>query len=176
VYVSNTQIAAVVPYEVAQFTTADVLVRYLGQSSNGISVNVSTTAPGVFTANSSGTGPGAILNQNGSPNSAANPANRGDTIVVYLTGEGQTSPAGVTGKVTTVSSVPPLTPAPLLLVSVLIGGQPANFSFAGEAPGFVSGVMQLNVTVPQSAGSGAQSIVVSIGGNPSQSGVTVAIQ
>jgi uncharacterized protein (TIGR03437 family) len=95
---------------------------------------------------------------------------------VYLTGEGQTSPAGVTGKVTTVSATPPLTPAPLLPVSVLIGGQPANFSFAGEAPGFVSGVMQLNVTVPPTAGSGAQSIVVSIGGNASQSGVTVSIQ
>jgi uncharacterized protein (TIGR03437 family) len=176
IYVSNTQIAAVAPYEVAQFTSADVLVKYLGQSSNGIAVNVSTTAPGVFTANASGTGPGAILNQNGSPNGPNNPATRGDTIVVYLTGEGQTSPAGVTGKVTTVSSTPPLTPAPLLPISVLIGGQPANFSFAGEAPGFVSGVMQLNVTVPLSAGTGAQPIVVSIGGNSSQSGVTVALQ
>jgi uncharacterized protein (TIGR03437 family) len=176
VYVSNTQTAAVVPYEVAQFTTADVLVKYLGQSSNGIVTNVTTTAPGLFSANASGTGPGAILNQNGSVNGPGNPANRGDTIVVYLTGEGQTSPAGVTGKVTTVSATPPLTPAPLLPVSILIGGQPANFSFAGEAPGFVSGVMQLNVTVPLTAGSGAQSIVVSIGGNASQSGVTVTLQ
>ena len=176
IYVSNTQISAVVPYEVALFTTADVLVKYLGQSSNGISMNISTTAPGLFTANSSGTGPGAILNQNGSVNSPSLPANRNDTVVVYLTGEGQTSPAGVTGKVTTVSSTPPLTPAPLLPVSVLIGGQPANFSFAGEAPGFVSGVMQLNVTIPAGAATGQQSIVVSIGGNPSQSGVTVSIQ
>jgi uncharacterized protein (TIGR03437 family) len=175
VYVSSTQVAAVVPYEVALFTTADVLVTYLGQSSNGVSVNVTTTAPGVFTSNASGTGPGAILNQNGSVNGPGNPANRGDTIVVYLTGEGQTSPAGVTGKVTTVNAAPPLTPAPLLPVSVLIGGQPANFSFAGEAPGFVSGVMQLNVTVPQAAGSGAQSIVVSIGANSSQTGVTVTL-
>ena len=176
IYVSNTQISAVVPYEVALFTSADVLVKYLSQSSNGISVNVSTTAPGLFTANSSGTGPGAILNQNGSVNSPSNPANRNDTVVVYLTGEGQTSPAGVTGKVTTVSSTPPLTPAPLLQVSILVGGQPANFSFAGEAPGFVSGVMQLNVTIPAAAAPGQQPIVVSIGGNPSQTGVTVSVQ
>jgi uncharacterized protein (TIGR03437 family) len=176
IYVSNTQISAVVPYELAQFTTASVLVKYLGQSSNGISTNVATTMPGVFTLNASGTGPGAILNSNGSVNSPSAPAQRGDTIVVYLTGEGQTTPAGVTGKVTTVSSTPPLTPAPLLPIAVLIDGQPANYTFAGEAPGFVSGVMQLNVVVPQAAGSGAKSITVSIGGRPSQSGVTVSIQ
>jgi uncharacterized protein (TIGR03437 family) len=176
IYVSNTQVSAVVPYELAQFTTASVLVKYLGQSSNGVSANVATTMPGLFTLNASGTGPGAILNQNGSVNSPSAPAQRGDAIVVYLTGEGQTSPAGVTGKVTTVSTTLPLTPAPLLPIAVLIDGQPANYSFAGEAPGLVSGVMQLNVTVPQAAGSGAKSITVSIGGRPSQSGVTVSIQ
>ncbi|MDE3164707.1 MAG: hypothetical protein KGN36_02795, partial [Acidobacteriota bacterium] len=176
IYVSNTQISAVVPYEVAQFATANVLVKFLGQTSNGVAVNIATTAPGLFTQNASGSGPGAILNQNGSVNGPSNPAAHGDTVVVYLTGEGQTSPAGVTGKVTTVSSTPPLTPGPLLPVAVTIGGQPANWFFAGEAPGFVSGVMQLNVIVPAAAGSGPQAIVVLIGGNSSQNGVTVSIQ
>ena len=176
VYASNTQLSAVVPYEVAQFASANVLVKFLGQTSNGIATPVTTTVPGLFTQNASGSGPGAILNQNNSVNSPANPATRGDTVVVYLTGEGQTSPAGVTGKVTSVSATPPLTPAPLLPVSILIGGQPANYSFAGEAPFFVSGVMQLNVTIPSTAGTGAQSIVVSIGGHQSQAGVTVSVQ
>jgi uncharacterized protein (TIGR03437 family) len=180
VFASATQVSAVVPYEIAGFAGADVLVKFVGQSSNAIHVNVSTTAPGVFTANSSGSGPGAILNSNNSVNSPSNPAARGDTVVVYLTGEGQTSPAGVTGKVTTVSSTPPLTPAPLLAVSVLIGPpgaqQPANFSFAGEAPGIVSGALQLNVQIPTTVAAGDQPIVVSIGGNPSQSGVTVSVK
>ncbi len=180
VFASATQVSAVVPYEIAGFAGADVLVKFVGQSSNAIHVNVSTTAPGVFTANSSGSGPGAILNSNNSVNSPSNPAARGDTVVVYLTGEGQTSPAGVTGKVTTVSSTPPLTPAPLLQVSVLIGPpgaqQPANFSFAGEAPGIVSGALQLNVQIPTTVAAGDQPIVVSIGGNPSQSGVTVSVK
>ena len=176
IYASNTQISAVVPYEVAQFASANVLVKYLGQTSNGIATPVTTTVPGLFTQNASGTGPGAILNQNASVNSPANPAARGDIVVVYMTGEGQTSPAGVTGKVTTVSAAPPLTPAPLLPISILIGGQPATYSFAGEAPGFVSGVMQLNLTIPQATASGAQSIVVSIGGHQSQTGVTVSIR
>jgi uncharacterized protein (TIGR03437 family) len=177
IYASASQVSAVVPYEVKLFTSATVLVKFLGQTSNGMLVNVATTVPGVFTANSSGTGPGAIANSNGTTNSAANPATRGDTVVVYVTGEGETSPFGVTGKVTTVASPPqPLTPGPLLQPSVTIGGQPAGWSFAGEAPGFVSGVMQLNVVVPTNIAAGDQAIVVTIGGNPSQQLVTVSVR
>jgi uncharacterized protein (TIGR03437 family) len=69
-----------------------------------------------------------------------------------------------------------LTPGPLLQPTVLIGGQPANWSFAGEAPGFVSGVMQLNVIVPTNIAATDQSIVVNFGSNPSQTGVTVSVK
>ncbi len=179
VFSSAAQVSAVVPYEVASFSSVTIFVNFLGQTSNGVLVNVATTAPGLFTSNSSGIGPGAILNSNNSVNGPGNgattPATRGDTVVVYLTGEGQTSPAGVTGKVTTVSATPPLTPGPLLPVSVTIGGQPANWSFAGEAPTFVSGVMQLNVQIPANSGTGEQEILVTIGANQSQRGVTVSV-
>jgi uncharacterized protein (TIGR03437 family) len=177
VFASASQVSAVVPYEIKGFASATVLVKFRGVSSNGVLVNVATTVPGVFTANASGTGPGAIANSNGSTNAPSNPAARGDTVVVYLTGEGETSPFGVTGKVTTVAAPPqPLTPAPLLPVSVTVGGQPANWSFAGEAPSFVSGVMQLNVVLPTNIAAGEQAIVVSLGGNPSQQGVTVSVK
>jgi uncharacterized protein (TIGR03437 family) len=180
VFANATQVSAVVPYEIAGFVSADVFVRFAGVASNAIHVNVATTAPGLFTANSSGKGPGAILNGNNSFNSPNNPAAKGEIVALYMTGEGQTSPRGVTGKVTTVSTTPPLTPGPLLPVSVLIGPagaqQPANFTFAGEAPGLISGAMQLNVQIPLTAASGDQQIVVSIGGNPSQTGVTVSVR
>ena len=177
IYASATQVSAVVPYEVAGYANVPILVKYLGQSSNGVLMNVATTVPGLFTVNSSGTGPGAILNSDLSPNTEANPAARGDIAVIYMTGEGQTSPGGVTGKVTTIASPPaPLTPAPLLPVSVTVGGQPANWTFAGEAPGFVSGVMQLNVKLPTNITAGDQPIVVTIGGVPSQQGVTVSVK
>lgn len=182
IYASATQISAVVPYEVAGFVFSgtDILVKYLGQTSNAVHVNVATTAPGLFTLNSSGTGPGAILNGNGSVNSSSNPASKGDTVVLYLTGEGQTTPAGVTGKVTTVASTTPLTPTPLLPISILIGPpgsqQSANYSFAGEAPGIVSGALQLNVQIPTTVSSGDLPIIVSIGSNSSQSGVTVSVK
>ncbi|HJZ96086.1 MAG TPA: hypothetical protein VKE70_06245 [Candidatus Solibacter sp.] len=175
-YVSATQVNAVVPYEIAPLVSASVFVRYLGQTSNGVTLNIVTTSPGTFTLSGSGTGPAAALNSNNTVNGPNNPAARGDVVVLYLTGEGQTSPAGVTGKVTTVSSTPPITPGPLLPIAITIGGQGANYSFAGEAPGLVSGVLQLNVTVPTNVGTGDLALVVSIGGNTTQTGVTVSVR
>jgi len=181
IYASNTQVSAVVPYEICANgcgpgTIAQVSVKFLGASSNGIPTPVAATTTGVFTANASGSGQGAILNANLSANSAGNPANKGDIVAIYLTGEGQTSPAGVTGKVTTVSTTGPVTPVPLLPVAVLVDGQPASISFAGEAPGLVSGVMQLNFQIPPNARSGSLSVLVTIGSASSQQGVTVAVR
>jgi uncharacterized protein (TIGR03437 family) len=141
---------------------------------------VVTTQPGIFTLNASGTGPAAALNQNGSVNSPNNPANKNEYVVLYLTGEGQTSPLGVTGKVNCPSGQPcsiSQLPVPLLPVAVRINNTPASFAFAGEAPGFVSGVLQINVLIPPGlAGSGDLSVDVTIGGNTSQSGVTVSVK
>jgi uncharacterized protein (TIGR03437 family) len=135
-----------------------------------------TTMPGIFTQNSQGSGPGAILNQDYSTNGPGNAAAKGSIVMVFMTGEGQTSPQGVTGRITTPSATPPLTPAPLLPIGVLINGQPALYTFAGEAPGFAAGLMQLNVQIPPNAPSGNLSITVSVGSNISQSGVTVSVR
>jgi uncharacterized protein (TIGR03437 family) len=53
---------------------------------------------------------------------------------------------------------------------------PGNRAAAGEAPGLVAGMMQLNVQIPANAPSGDLQILVSIGGNTSQKGVTVSVQ
>jgi uncharacterized protein (TIGR03437 family) len=183
-YVSNGQINAVVPYEISRPFIANptVLVRFNNIASNGVVLPQVAAAPGIFTTGG-GTGQGAILNQNGSVNSAASPANKGDVIVLYMTGEGQTNPAGVTGKITTVSATPPLTPQPVSgAVSVTIDGIPANVQFYGEAPGLISGAMQINVVVPQGVTSGNPRIIVKIGDASSQltatgqGAVTVAVR
>jgi uncharacterized protein (TIGR03437 family) len=176
IYVSSTQVSAVVPYAVAIFQTAQVYVEYLGQSSNAMEETVATTAPGLFTANSSGTGPGAILNQNLSVNSPSNPAAPGSVVTLYLTGEGQTSPPGVTGSVTQALAAPPYTPSPLLPVAALVNNSPATIEFAGEAPGIVAGVLQVNVLIPAGTPAGAIPVAVSIGGRSTQNGVTVSVQ
>ena len=177
IYASSTQVSAVVPYEMASVANPSVWIKYAGQTSNAYQLTLAATAPGLFAQNSSGSGPGAILNQDNSLNGPGHPAAKGSIVQVFMTGEGQTSPQGVTGAITTATLPPPqVTPAPVQPVWVLINGQPANYTYAGEAPGMVAGVMQLNVQIPANAPSGALPIQVSIGGNMSQNGITVSVQ
>jgi uncharacterized protein (TIGR03437 family) len=177
IYASSTQVSAVVPYEIAPVVSPSVWIKYAGQASNAYQLTTTTTVPGLFTQNASGSGPGAILNQDNSLNGPGNRAAKGSIVQVFMTGEGQTSPPSVTGAITTASLPPPqVTPAPLLAVGVTVNGQPALYVYAGEAPGLVSGMMQLNVQIPANAPSGDLPILVSIGGNISQSNVTVSVR
>jgi uncharacterized protein (TIGR03437 family) len=175
-YVSSAQINAVVPYQIAGLLSPSVQVIFQGQTSKAFPLPPANSMPALFTSNGSGTGPAAILNQDDSYNAPNHPAAKGSYVVLYMTGEGQTNPGGVTGKVTTASATPPLTPQPLLPVAVLIGGQSASIAFYGEAPGLVSGVMQLNVQIPANVPSGNLSITVFVSANNSQNGVTVSVQ
>jgi uncharacterized protein (TIGR03437 family) len=177
-YASATQINAIVPYAVAGDSAATVQVISGTITSNQVTVPLAATAPAIFTLNSSGSGPGAILNQDSSLNTRLNPAAKGTTIQIFLTGEGLTAPAQLSGQVTMIntSASGPLTPAPLLPVSVLIGGQPAHVDFAGEAPDAVAGLLQVNADIPATAISGANSITVQVGDNSSQNGVTVWVR
>src|SRR5262249_8619563 len=135
-YAGSRQVSAIVPYEIATpfLAAPPVMVRYRAQSSNGFPMSQATSAPALFTAGSSGTGHGAILNADFSPNTPDRPAARGEIVQLFITGEGQTAPPGVTGKITEVSTSGPLTPQPLQAVSVTIDGQPAVVRFYGEAP------------------------------------------
>jgi uncharacterized protein (TIGR03437 family) len=177
IYASSVQVSAVVPYEMASVANPSVSIKYAGQTSNMYPLTMVATAPGLFTQNASGSGAGAILNQDNSVNGPGNRAAKGSIVQVYLTGEGQTSPPSVTGAITNANLPPPqVTPAPLLAVGVTINGQPALYVYAGEAPGLVAGMMQLNVQIPANAPSGELPILVSVGGNRSQNGVTVSVQ
>lgn len=179
IYASATQINCVVPYEVAGFNGFPVVVNYLGQSSNGFPLQATTTVPGVFTQNGAGTGPAAILNADGrtvnGPNAAAP---KGSIVSVYMTGEGATTPKGVDGQTTCNGGCTSLSqiPIPLLPVAATVDGQPAQVVFYGEAPGLVAGLMQVNIVIPTASRSGAVPIVISVGGNPSQSSATVSVQ
>jgi uncharacterized protein (TIGR03437 family) len=182
IYASSTQVSAVVPYEVASVANPSVWIDFAGQTSNAYQLSLATATPGLFAQNSSGSGPGAILNQDNSLNGPSHAAAKGSIIQMFMTGEGQTSPQGVTGKITSVSLPPPqVTPAPLLPIEIWIGNQPglrwpAVYTYAGEAPGMVAGVMQLNVQIPTGVPSGTLSILVYVGGSLSQSSITVSVQ
>ena len=142
VYVSENQSAAIVPYEVSGSTV--ITLRYGGQTSAPMTLPVAVASPGIFTADSSGVGQAAALNQDGSLNSATRPAAIGDVVTFFGTGEGQTKPPGVDG---ILDSLP--LPSPLLPVTLTIGGQPADVLYAGGAYGEVAGVIQINARIPQ---------------------------
>jgi uncharacterized protein (TIGR03437 family) len=77
-------------------------------------------------------------------------------------------------------SVTPLTPpfaTPQQPVSVTIRGVNAQVLYAGAAPGFVSGLLQINVIVPTSIDFGSHvPLSLTIGNYSSQDNVTIAIQ
>lgn len=168
-YTRTDQISAIVPWSVASKPSVRVAVEYLGVQSPPFHLPVLAAKPGIFTANSSGSGPGAILNENGSLNQASNPAARGSIIVVYATGGGVTSPASQDGRVSA-------GPANLVLpVTATVGGQPAEVLYSGNAPGLVEGVLQVNLRLNPNTPAGDQPVVLTIGGNASPATATVSI-
>ena len=171
IYVSPNQLSAVVPYSVAGKASTRVTVSYNNQTTNALLVPVIESVPSLFTFDSSGKGPAALLNQDGSTNTQANPARRGSTVVLYGTGEGQTVPGGVDGKPARV----PL-PKPVLPVKVLLAGREAIVDYAGAAPGLTAGLLQVNVRIPADAPVGAVPVSLVIGTKSSPANVTIWVQ
>jgi uncharacterized protein (TIGR03437 family) len=171
IYAANGQVSAFVPFAVAGRTTTVMNVEYRGALSPPVYLNVVDAIPGLFTANASGAGQGAILNQNGSVNSASNPANPGDVIVLFGSGAGQTNPPGADGRLAA-TPLPELTQT----VRVLVDGEPVNVLYAGPAPGLAEGVLQVNARLSPNTRRGRNAqVIVEVGDYRSQPGVTIAI-
>ncbi|HUS07564.1 MAG TPA: IPT/TIG domain-containing protein, partial [Bryobacteraceae bacterium] len=172
VYVQAGQVTAVVPYSMAGKTSTAIEIEYRGQRSIPVGLAVVPASPGLFTSNSSGRGQAAVLNQDGTLNSPANPAPRGSVVVFYGTGEGVGVPLVTSGQVA--GSV---LPKPLLPVSVRIGGAVAEIQYAGAAPGLIAGIIQVNAKVPEDAPAGpAVPLTFTVGSASSPAGVTIAIR
>jgi len=171
------QVNALVPFELSDVVgssnpNAVLQVTYGGQTSNGDTLPVVATEPGLFAANGAGTGEGAILNQDSSVNSTTNPAAAGTIIQLFGTGGGLTIPASVDGALNPLTTTGELAAS----VTVTIGGQPAQVSYSGPAPDLVAGVFQINAMIPSGTPSGPAPVVVTIGGVASQTNLTVAVQ
>jgi len=149
-----------------------VQVTTAQQASNSLTVQKSQFAPAFFTI-----GNGAYvaaLHANYALVASANllagvtssPAQPGETIQLYGTGFGPTSPPLLTNQ---------LIASPSVLanpVQVTIGGVTATVVYAGLVE---SGLYQINVTVPNLP-NGDAAVIATIGGVPSQTGVSVTVQ
>jgi len=57
-----------------------------------------------------------------------------------------------------------------------VGNQPATVTFDGSAPTFVDGVDQLNIQLSPNTPSGAQPVVITVGGVSSPGTATIFVQ
>jgi uncharacterized protein (TIGR03437 family) len=172
-YAGANQINAVVPYGVGS-TSTQMTVQFNGQSYGPIAMPVAAAVPGIFTLDSSGHGQAAVLNPDGTLNSISNPAARGSIITFFACGAGLMTPAVADG------TISPLTlplPTPVLPVSVAIRGVTSMVQYAGAAPGYVSGLLQINVQVPTSIDFGnLVPLMLNLGSFASQLDITIALK
>jgi len=170
------RIGAVVPYAVAGRESTQMVIEFGGERSIPISLPVAAAVPALFTADGSGSGQAAMLNENGCCNSPRNPQIRGGIGVLYATGEGQTEPAGMDGRICSIWRGGGC-PAPELPVSVTVGGAPAEIIWKGDAPDTVAGLLQVNFRIPENAPAGdAVPLVLTVGGVHSRNTVTMAVR
>jgi len=172
-FVQNGQINVILPYSLGTAGQAAVQVQYNNLTSTEFNVPLAPADVQIFTADASGSGPGSILNQDFSVNTAMNQAAPGSVVQVYGTGGGSLVPSlpVIAGNVAgdTLSWV-------ALPYSAIVNGENAKVLYAGSAPGLVYGVYQFNVQLPADLASGPQNIVLTVAGSASQSDVTVFVK
>jgi len=181
-YVSNTQINAQVPYEVTQGNNQSVVVSY-GSNTATWPVTVAAADPGLFSADGSGMGAVAAVNEHTvggvvqwSLNTASSPAYAGDVVELYLTGEGDWVDRTIIPEPTGFIVPYDLTPLPQdkPYPVVTIGGLQATVEFAGPAAGCIMGLLQIDVQVPAVITAGAAGISVAFGTAPNPTFTTPA--
>ena len=132
--VQAARVVCIVPFEIADrrlFTTS-MQVHSNNSSSNSILLGVGSTAVEAL----------AVVNEDGTLNSADRPAAPGSAVTIYAAGFGQTVPASVDGQINGVGALK-ISP-----VGVNIANQEAQILYAGPAPEQVAGITQVNFRLP----------------------------
>jgi uncharacterized protein (TIGR03437 family) len=178
VYASASQINLQVPYGVSIGTNKAVTLTNGTAAPVTKTVTTALTAPGIFTLDGTGAGQAAALNSNGTVNSSQNAAKIGDSIILFVTGEGDYAAASITtrdGYLVPDTLTPLPQPSPLPVVT--IGGTAASIISAQPVPGWMLGLLMIQATVPTGASTGAAvPVVVTVGGIDSQTNVTLSIK
>jgi uncharacterized protein (TIGR03437 family) len=156
-YAGPTQLNAVVPQAGVLHDYTHVQVVTPAGTVDGPMLAVRQAQPYIF--QNFLTGLAAALNQDGSINSPQNPAKAGEIVTIFATGGGADSwPDGlvVTGSCCN---------APLP-VAVLGSVGSLEVLYAGDAPGDVAGVMQVNFRLPEKlpAYNGSYAVALQVGG------------
>jgi len=150
-FVSTGQVNAQLPLNMGGNVSMDIHTP--AGVSNNFNFVVASSAPAVFLSGTAGpeTGLATVFRAaNGQIVTPTNPVRPGDTLVIYLTGMGPTSPEVQAGQQTPSTLLTSVTQAPTLS----LGSANLTIDYAGLVPGFISGLYQINATVPKGAAGG----------------------
>lgn len=146
-FVSPGQINLQIPYGLAADSIATLVVTYNGQSASSEFL-ITSAAPGIFVDPATGAPAGAES------------AQRGQTIAIYVTGQGAVNPQPSTGATPASGTVP----TPTILPIVSVGGVTVSTPYVYVGiPAWSVGVTQINFTIPLSVPTGSQAVVVTSG-------------
>ncbi|HXA52973.1 MAG TPA: hypothetical protein VNV86_21800, partial [Candidatus Acidoferrum sp.] len=160
-FVSSGQINGQLPFNVDG--NASMTLRTPGGISDNFNFSILPAAPSIFRTGSAGSDNGlATITRadNGEFITPTNPVHPGDTITIWATGLGRTSPPIDSGAP---APSDPL-PAAVIPTDVTLGGTALGIDYAGLVPGSV-GLYQINATVPRTVPLGLEiPLVVKQGG------------
>ncbi|HYL73372.1 MAG TPA: hypothetical protein VEU96_04165 [Bryobacteraceae bacterium] len=169
VSVSGTRIDFVAPY--------NRLWSRLVVETNGIEgepwsprvLSPTTPFPPIFSVDGTGAGQAVAINQDGTPNSTANPAQRGSVVALYITGAGQLVSGEESGFMATGEV------RPVKAFGFSIGGRFVAVQSATTVPGLLNSIVVAKVQIPSDLISSTLSAVPIYAGFISQA-TTIAVQ
>ncbi len=158
------QVNVQVPYEVAGLASASVVINTNGGGSGTFTVTLQPYSPGIFTTDVFGVQNYVVaIRPDGSYVSPSNPAHRGEIIIIFVTGAGQTSPPTATNE----AGIPNQNIAANFAVGFNNAGTP---SISAQTVVGLVGVYAISLQLPDDATTGAQRpvgfIVYDAAGNP----------
>jgi uncharacterized protein (TIGR03437 family) len=144
-WVQDAQINVLAPWSLTAGKSTEVCVTYNSVKMNCLTWPVAQTDPGVFLL-ADGVH-AAALNQDGTVNSASNPALPGSIVTVFATGLGPITPPQADGTLVGLPLPTNVVPAQVQAFWEDFFGYgyiPYQVTYAGPAPDLVAGVSQIN--------------------------------
>jgi uncharacterized protein (TIGR03437 family) len=145
-YISATQINAIVPFDLAGQRPASISVTNGNLQSDVYATQIGNFGPAIFShvVGNQGTFV-AMSNADGTINSETHPAKLGTPVTILATGVGATSPSGDDG-----ARAGTMLKTPVWPVTIKVEEQTAHLLYVGTAPTQVEGVTQINLVLPDS--------------------------
>ena len=147
--VDDSRLLLEVPPQLGTSSPATITILDQGKLAGQVSAVVAPAAPALF---ADASGQASALNQDGTLNSASNPAALGSILVLYGTGQG-------------VNAAP---------VTVTVGGYQSQVLYSGPVAGY-PGLWQINIVLPSGyVAPGTLNVFASAGSFSTQVGVTIS--